>query len=53
MLNEGLNVSINSDDPPLFGTTLCAEYLKIAAEFEMDEDTVYSFAQNAHRAKFG
>jgi len=33
LLDAGLNVTLNSDDPPMFGTTLTDEYLKAAAAF--------------------
>jgi len=33
LLDAGLYVTLNSDDPPMFGTTLTAEYLKAAAAF--------------------
>lgn len=36
MLAEGLNVSINSDDPPMFNTTLTDEYLRTAKTFGFD-----------------
>jgi adenosine deaminase len=32
MLDAGLNVSINSDDPPMFGTTLTDEFRWLASE---------------------
>lgn len=33
LLDAGLYVTLNSDDPPMFGTTLTDEYLKAAAAF--------------------
>jgi len=33
LLDAGLYVTINSDDPPMFGTTLTDEYLKAADAF--------------------
>src|SRR5262245_52992048 len=36
LLNEGLYVTINSDDPPMFNTSLTDEYLKIADAFGFD-----------------
>ena len=33
MIEAGLAVTINSDDPPMFGTTLDREYLLVATHF--------------------
>lgn len=52
MMDEGLNVSINSDDPPFFDTTLSDEYWRCAQEYEFSTDTVFSLAQNAARNAF-
>jgi adenosine deaminase len=51
-MDEGLNVSINSDDPPFFNTTLSNEYLRCAETFEFSTDTIFSLAQNAARNAF-
>jgi adenosine deaminase len=40
LLDEGLYVTLNSDDPPMFGTTLTDEYLRVAAAFNLDSDGV-------------
>lgn len=43
----GLKVTVNSDDPPLFNTTLCAEYQALAAEFGYDKSCIARIARNA------
>ena len=43
----GLKVTVNSDDPPLFNTTLCGEYQALAAEFAYDKRCIARIARNA------
>ena len=43
----GLLVTINSDDPPLFNTTLVREYKRIAEEFGYDAPNLTRIARNA------
>jgi adenosine deaminase len=50
LLAEGLYVTINSDDPPLFNTTLTDEYLAVANTFQMGADRLEQFALNGVRA---
>ncbi len=50
LLDEGVMVTINSDDPPLFGTTLSDEFARCAEAFELDEDILYSLTMNAVNA---
>lgn len=50
LLAEGLYVTINSDDPPMFNTTLTDEYLKIAEAFDFSRETIEQLALNALRA---
>ncbi|MBN1121189.1 MAG: adenosine deaminase [Anaerolineae bacterium] len=50
LLDEGLYVTLNSDDPPLFNTTLTNEYLQAAAAFGFDEETLRMLVLNAVRA---
>ena len=51
-VDAGVTVTINSDDPPMFGTTLNREY-EIAAELlELDEAGVADLARAAVRASF-
>lgn len=50
LLEAGLYVTINSDDPPMFNTTLTDEYLKIAEAFDFRRDTIELLVLNAVRA---
>ncbi len=50
LLEAGLYVTINSDDPPMFNTTLTDEYLKIADAFYFDVETIEQLVLNAVRA---
>ena len=50
LIEEGLRVTINSDDPPLFNTTLTGEYVKIAQTFGYDEADVERLVMNAVQA---
>jgi aminodeoxyfutalosine deaminase len=51
-VDAGVTVTINSDDPPMFGTTLCHEY-EIAAELlGLDRAGVAELARAAVRASF-
>jgi adenosine deaminase len=50
LLDEGLYVTINSDDPPMFNTTLTGEYIALANTFQFDVDTIEQFVLNAVRA---
>ncbi len=49
LLDAGLYVTINSDDPPLFNTTLTDEYLKIAEAYDYDEAMIEKLVMNAVR----
>ncbi len=49
LLEEGLYVTINSDDPPMFGTTLTDEYLQAAETFGWDADLIEKLVFNALR----
>jgi adenosine deaminase len=40
MIEAGLNVTIHSDDPPMFGTTLDREYALIARNFALSPETL-------------
>lgn len=46
----GLLVTVNSDDPPLFNTSLCQEYGVLAAEFGYDKADLVRIARNAFGA---
>jgi adenosine deaminase len=50
LVAEGLCVTIGSDDPAIFNTTLTNEYLKVAAAFGYDECDVADLVMNAVRA---
>jgi aminodeoxyfutalosine deaminase len=52
MYDAGMNVSINSDDPPMFNTTLNREYEIAAALLDLDEHGIAELAKNAVRASF-
>jgi adenosine deaminase len=52
MLEAGLYVTVNSDDPPMFGTTLSNEYLVAASEFGLSAAQLAGLAANAVRASF-
>lgn len=48
MLDQaGVLVTVNSDDPPLFGTTLTDEFLVLAREWGYDADGLQRIALNA------
>ena len=49
---EGLMVTLNSDDPPFFGTTLLDEYLLAHTEFEFPLDQLRELAANSVEASF-
>jgi adenosine deaminase len=50
LLAEGLYVTINSDDPPMFNTSLTAEYQTIAPTFALGADELERLVLNAVRA---
>jgi aminodeoxyfutalosine deaminase len=52
MLGEGLNVTLNSDDPPMFGTSLTNEYLVAASVLGLSAAELAGLADNAVRASF-
>jgi len=51
-VEAGVTVTINSDDPPMFGTTLNREYEIAAALLGLDADGVADLARAAVRASF-
>ena len=50
LLGEGLFITINSDDPPMFDTTLTDEYLRITEAFNLDITRIKQFVINGIRA---
>jgi len=49
LIAEGLYVTLNSDDPPMFNTTLTDEYLKANQILGLDINTLQGLALNAVR----
>ena len=52
LLEQGLFVTLNSDDPPMFGTTLTQEYQRAAAAFGLSHQQLAALAANGVRASF-
>lgn len=52
LVGAGVAVSINSDDPPMFSTTLNSEYAVAARLLGLDADGVAELARAAVRASF-
>ncbi|WP_082119389.1 adenosine deaminase [Saccharothrix sp. ST-888] len=52
MVDAGLVVTVNSDDPPMFGTDLNTEYAVAARLLDLDETGVAALARNAVEASF-
>jgi adenosine deaminase len=50
LIEQGLYVTVNSDDPPMFNTTLTGEYLALAQVFQFDAPRLERLALNAVRA---
>jgi adenosine deaminase len=50
LLDEGLYVTLNSDDPPMFNTTLTREYLAVANAFGWGPEQLEALALNGARA---
>lgn len=50
--DAGVTITISSDDPPMFGTTLNREYEIAADLLELDEAGVVDLARNSVRASF-
>ena len=46
LLEEGLYTTLNSDDPPLFNTTLTDEYLKVVHTMNLGLDVLEQLVQN-------
>ncbi|MDX6739844.1 adenosine deaminase [Actinocorallia sp. A-T 12471] len=52
LVDSGVLVTVNSDDPPMFGTDLNTEYLVAADLLGLDAGGVAALAENAVRASF-
>ncbi|MBL1068343.1 adenosine deaminase [Streptomyces sp. 7-21] len=52
MADAGVTVTVNTDDPPMFGTDLNTEYAVAARLLGLDEAGVAALAKNAVRASF-
>ncbi len=52
LLEEGLFVTLNSDDPPMFATTLAGEYRVAARVFGLGEPELARLARNGVHASF-
>ncbi|MGW6446279.1 adenosine deaminase [Lentzea sp. NPDC055074] len=52
MLDAGVVVTLNTDDPPFFGATLEGEYLAVAEALDLDRAEVAKLAENAVLASF-
>lgn len=52
LLAAGAFVTINTDDPPMFSTTLVEEYERIAAAFDLDLTAIADLVRNGIAASF-
>lgn len=52
LIKAGLNVTLNSDDPPMFSTTLTDEWLRCAEAFDWDLQTIEALSREAVRSAF-
>ena len=52
IMEKGLYVTINSDDPPMFNTNLTDEYIKVADTFHFSAETMEQISLDALRASF-
>lgn len=52
LLAAGAFVTVNTDDPPMFSTTLVDEYLRIAAAFDLGLATIAQLVRNGVEASF-
>jgi aminodeoxyfutalosine deaminase len=52
MVAAGVLVTVNSDDPPMFGTDLNTEYAVAARLLDLDHSGVAALARNAVAASF-
>ncbi|WP_214111189.1 adenosine deaminase [Acrocarpospora catenulata] len=52
LVEAGVPITINSDDPPMFGTTINNEYAVAARLLDLDENGIADLARAAVRASF-
>ncbi len=52
MLNLGLNVTVNSDDPAYFGGYINANYLAIAEALNLTQEDIVKLVKNSFNASF-
>ena len=52
LLRMGLSVTVNSDDPPLFNTTLTQEFDKLTEAFKLTREDLKNLSLNALRSSF-
>jgi aminodeoxyfutalosine deaminase len=52
LMAAGAFVTINTDDPPMFSTTLTDEYLRVAETFALDITQVSQLVVNGINASF-
>jgi adenosine deaminase len=52
LLQHGLKVTINSDDPAYFGGYMNQNFLATFADLELDADDAYTLARNSFEASF-
>lgn len=52
MLAAGLVVTLNSDDPSMFGSRLSEEYARVREAFGFDDEVLAALARNGVRASF-
>ncbi len=52
LIAAGLNVTINSDDPPMFSTTLTEEWQRCTDAFSWDAATIHKLSRNSARSAF-
>ncbi len=51
-LESGLVVTLNSDDPAMFGTSLESEFMLAATQFGLQQDVLAGLCENAIRSAF-
>lgn len=51
-IESGLMVTLNSDDPAMFGTSLEQEFLRSAEAFSLTRQQIVGLCENAIRAAF-